>query len=477
MSDYFDELIGITGNQYASKVSEGMLGSVNEYIDTGSYILNALISGSIHKGLPSNKITAFAGESATGKTFFILGIVRQFLADNPSGGVLYFESESALTPEMIEERDIDKTRFIQLPVATIQDFAQQASRVVDRHMEKSEAPLLLCLDSLGMLSTAKEVEDITVGANKVDMTKARIVKGAFRVLTLKLAKAGIPLLVTNHTYKQVGAMFPQDIMGGGCLVDGTNIQMADGSLKNISEIEVGDSVMTMNGNHSVLQTHDFDDKELYEIEFEDGYVVKCSADHKFLVDEEWIRAENIFKDNIVEVDGDNRIMKIVSVKKIPTEKVYDITVEEAEHYILENGIVTHNSGLQYAASNIVFLSKKKEKVGTDVVGNIIHCKNFKSRLAKENKRVDVLLSYDEGLNRYYGLLELAEKYEIFKKVSTRYELPDGAKLYAKQILKDPEKYFTEDVMNRLDEAAKTEFSYGGGKELETEKIETGEDNG
>ena len=477
MSDYFDELIGVTGNQYASKVSEGMLGSVNEYIDTGSYILNALISGSIHKGLPSNKITAFAGESATGKTFFILGIVRQFLADNPSGGVLYFESESALTPEMIEERDIDKTRFIQLPVATIQDFAQQASRVVDRHMEKSEAPLLLCLDSLGMLSTAKEVEDITVGANKVDMTKARIVKGAFRVLTLKLAKAGIPLLVTNHTYKQVGAMFPQDIMGGGCLVDGTNIQMADGSLKNISEIEVGDSVMTMNGNHSVLQTHDFDDKELYEIEFEDGYVVKCSADHKFLVDEEWIRAENIFKDNIVEVDGDNRIMKIVSVKKIPTEKVYDITVEEAEHYILENGIVTHNSGLQYAASNIVFLSKKKEKVGTDVVGNIIHCKNFKSRLAKENKRVDVLLSYDEGLNRYYGLLELAEKYEIFKKVSTRYELPDGAKLYAKQILKDPEKYFTEDVMNRLDEAAKTEFSYGGGKELETEKIETGEDNG
>ena len=477
MSDYFDELIGVTGNQYASKVSEGMLGSVNEYIDTGSYILNALISGSIHKGLPSNKITAFAGESATGKTFFILGIVRQFLADNPSGGVLYFESESALTPEMIEERDIDKTRFIQLPVATIQDFAQQASRVVDRHMEKSEAPLLLCLDSLGMLSTAKEVEDITEGANKVDMTKARIVKGAFRVLTLKLAKAGIPLLVTNHTYKQVGAMFPQDIMGGGCLVDGTNIQMADGSLKNISEIEVGDSVMTMNGNHSVLQTHDFDDKELYEIEFEDGYVVKCSADHKFLVDEEWIRAENIFKDNIVEVDGDNRIMKIVSVKKIPTEKVYDITVEEAEHYILENGIVTHNSGLQYAASNIVFLSKKKEKVGTDVVGNIIHCKNFKSRLAKENKRVDVLLSYDEGLNRYYGLLELAEKYEIFKKVSTRYELPDGAKLYAKQILKDPEKYFTEDVMNRLDEAAKTEFSYGGGKELETEKIETGEDNG
>ena len=333
MSDFLDDLINVSGNEYASKVSDGMLGKVNDYIDTGSYILNALLSGSIHKGLPANKITAFAGESATGKTFFLLGIVKQFLTDNPSGGVLYFEAESALTPEMIEEREIDSTRFIQLPVATIQDFAQQASRVVDKHIENSEAPLLLCLDSLGMLSTAKEVEDITTGANKVDMTKARIVKGAFRVLTLKLAKAGIPLLVTNHTYKQVGAMFPQDIMGGG-------------------------------------------------------------------------------------------------------------------------------SGLQYAASSIVFLSKRKEKVGTDVIGNIIHCKNFKSRLAKENKKVDVLLTYDQGLNRYYGLLDLAEKYDIIKKVSTRYELPDGAKIFGKQIMEDPEKYFTDDIMEKLEIAAQKEFQYG-----------------
>ena len=344
MADYFDELIGVTGNPYASKVSDGMLGSVNEHIDTGSYILNALLSGSLYKGLPSNKITAFAGESATGKTFFLLGLVKQFLTDNPTGGVLYFESESALTPEMIEERGIDTKRFIQLPVSTIQEFAQQASRVVDKHIENSEAPLLLCLDSLGMLSTAKEVEDITGGANKVDMTKARIVKGAFRVLTLKLAKAGIPLLVTNHTYKQIGTMFPQDIMGGG-------------------------------------------------------------------------------------------------------------------------------SGLQYAASTIIFLSRRKEKVGTDVIGNIIHCKNFKSRLTKENKMVDVLLTYDEGLSRYYGLLTLAEKYDIIKKVSTRYELPDGAKLYGKQIAADPEKYFTEDIMEKLEAAANKEFLYGKGSDAE---LSTGE---
>ena len=339
MGDYFDELIGVTGNPYASKVSDGMLGSVNEHIDTGSYILNALLSGSLYKGLPSNKITAFAGESATGKTFFLLGLVKQFLADNLDGGVLYFESESALTPDMIEERGIDTKRFIQLPVATIQEFAQQATRIVDKHIESSGAPLLLCLDSLGMLSTDKEVGDTTEGANKVDMTKARIVKGAFRVLTLKLAKAGIPLIVTNHTYKQVGTMFPQDVMGGG-------------------------------------------------------------------------------------------------------------------------------SGLQYAASTIIFLSKRKEKIGTDVIGNVIHCKNFKSRLTKENKKVDVLLTYDEGLSRYHGLLTLAEKYDIIKKVSTRYELPDGTKLFGKQIAADPEKYFTKDIMEKLEAVADKEFSYGKGSDAE-----------
>ena len=348
MADYFDELIGVTGNPYASKVSDGMLGSVNEHIDTGSYILNALLSGSLYKGLPSNKITAFAGESATGKTFFLLGLVKQFLIDNLDGGVLYFESESALTPEMIEVRDIDTKRFIQLPVATIQEFAQQASRVVDKHIESSGAPLLLCLDSLGMLSTDKEVGDITEGTNKVDMTKARIVKGAFRVLTLKLAKAGIPLLVTNHTYKQIGTMFPQDIMGGG-------------------------------------------------------------------------------------------------------------------------------SGLQYAASTIIFLSRRKEKIGTDVIGNIIHCKNFKSRLTKENKMVDVLLTYDEGLSRYYGLLTLAEKYDIIKKVSTRYELPNGTKLFGKQIVAEPEKYFTADIMEKLEAAADKEFSYGKGSDAELSTSESEEE--
>ena len=118
------------------------------------------------------------------------------------------------------------------------------------------------------------------------------------------------------------------------------------------------------------------------------------------------------------------------------------------------------SGLKYAASSIVYLSKKKEKDGTEVIGNIIHCKNQKSRLTKENKMVDVRLTYDKGLDRYYGLLELAEEAGVFKKVSTRYELPDGSKQFGKTILNDPETYFTDDVMNTIEEHAIKVFKYG-----------------
>ena len=78
----------------------------------------------------------------------------------------------------------------------------------------------------------------------------------------------------------------------------------------------------------------------------------------------------------------------------------------------------------------------------------------------ENKMVDVRLTYDKGLDKYYGLLELADKYKVFKKVSTRYELPDGSKEFGKTIMNNPEKYFTEDVMSILNEAAKKEIMYG-----------------
>ena len=337
MSDFLKEVIKETGNEYASLVSDGVAaGDVSSFIDTGSYTLNALLSGSIFGGLPSNKITAIAGEAATGKTFFALGIVKHFLDKNKDAGVIYFESESALTKDLVESRGIDSKRMVVVPVATVQEFRHQSIKVIDKYLEQAEdkrKPLMFVLDSLGMLSTTKEMEDTAAGKETRDMTRSQIVKSTFRVLTLKLGQANVPMIMTNHTYDVIGSMFPQKEMGGG-------------------------------------------------------------------------------------------------------------------------------SGLKYAASNIVYLSKRKEKDGKEVIGNVIHCKNYKSRLTKENAMIDVRLTYDKGLDQHYGLLDLAIKHGVFKSVSTRVELPDGSKQYAKTINNEPTKFYTKEVLAKIDEAAKREFLYG-----------------
>jgi len=334
---FLDSVIKDSGNEFASIVSDGVAaGDITSFVDTGSYIFNAVVSGSLFGGIPSNKVTALAGESSTGKTFFALSVVRSFLSNNPTGGVIYFESESALSKDMIESRGIDSSRMVIFPVATIEEFRTQAVRIVDKYMKEpkeNREPMMFVLDSLGMLSTSKEMEDITNDKQVRDMTKSQLIKGAFRVLTLKLGQASIPMIVTNHTYDVIGSYIPTKEMGGG-------------------------------------------------------------------------------------------------------------------------------TGLKYAASTIIYLGKKKEKDGTELVGNIIKCEAKKSRLSKEGSKVETRLYFDErGLDKYYGLLELGEKHGVFKRVGNRIAI-GGSNVYPKSILGDPEKYFTDEVMAKLEEAAKTEFSYG-----------------
>ena len=221
-------------------------------------------------------------------------------------------------------------------MVTVESFRSQALKIVDNYLkqpEEARQPLMFVLDSLGMLSTEKEISDALNDKQVRDMTKSQLIKGAFRMLTLKLGQANIPMLVTNHTYDVIGAYVPTKEMGGG-------------------------------------------------------------------------------------------------------------------------------SGLKYSASTIIYLSKKKEKDGKEIIGNIIKAKTAKSRLSKENQQVEVRLYYDErGLDRYYGLLELGELGGLWKNVAGRYEI-DGKKVYAKAILKDPEQYFTPEVMEKLDVIARGTYSYG-----------------
>jgi len=333
--DFLKDIVNEIGGDYTKIASE--IDETETYVDTGSHIFNALVSGSLYGGVSGDKITAIAGESSTGKTFFSLAVVKNFLDTNPDAYCLYFDTEAAINKGLLESRGIPLDRVAVVNVVTIEEFRTKALKAVDMYLKKSEAdrkPCMFVLDSLGMLSTNKEIQDTLDDKQVRDMTKSQLIKGAFRVLTLKLGQAKIPMLVTNHTYDVIGAYVPTKEMGGG-------------------------------------------------------------------------------------------------------------------------------SGLKYAATTIIHLSKKKEKDGTEIVGNIIKAKTAKSRLSKENMQVGVRLYYDErGLDRYYGLLELGEQGGLWKNVAGRYDMGDGKKVYAKAILKEPEKYFTEEVMEKLEVIANGTFAYG-----------------
>ena len=149
MSEFLKDITKAIGNDYAELVDN--VDDTITFIDTGSYIFNALLSGSINGGLPSNKITALAGESATGKTYFLMGIVKSFLDSNPNAGVIYFESESAITRQMVIDRGIDPKRMVLSQVTTVQEFRTQSLRVLDKYLATPEAdrqPMFICLDSL-----------------------------------------------------------------------------------------------------------------------------------------------------------------------------------------------------------------------------------------------------------------------------------------------------------------------------------------
>ena len=332
--DFLMDILNEIGDDFTQLARD--IEDKEEYVDTGSYIFNAMVSGSIFGGVSRNKITAIAGESSTGKTFFSLAVVKNFLDSNPDGYCLYFDTESAVNKGLLESRGIDLTRLVVVNVVTIEEFRTKALKAVDKYLQmptEDRKPCMFVLDSLGMLSTEKEIRDALDDKQVRDMTKSQLVKGAFRMLTLKLGQAKIPLIVTNHTYDVIGSYVPTKEMGGG-------------------------------------------------------------------------------------------------------------------------------SGLKYAASTIIYLSRKKEKDGKEVVGNIIKAKTHKSRLSKENKTVEIRLYFDDrGLDRNYGLLELGEIGGLWKNVAGRYEI-GGKKIYAKQILASPNEYFTDEVMQALDETAQKEFSYG-----------------
>ena len=130
--DFLKEIVKEIGDDFTQLTSD--IDETEVFIDTGSYIFNGLISGSIFGGVSNNKITAIAGESSTGKTYFSLAVVKSFLDTNPDGYCLYFDTEAAVNKGLLESRGIDTTRLVVVNVVTIEEFRSKALRAVDIYL-------------------------------------------------------------------------------------------------------------------------------------------------------------------------------------------------------------------------------------------------------------------------------------------------------------------------------------------------------
>lgn len=296
------------------------------------------MSADIHGGIPANRITTFAGEEATGKTFFVLNILSHYRKMFPDGYILYFDTESAVSKDMFITHNIGtKSLTVDEPI-TIERFRAKAAAFLEAYAKvkekrKDDVPkLIVVLDSLGNLSTAKQEKDALDEESPKDMTRASSAKAAFNILSVKyLARLNVPMIVTNHIYSSMSMYAPKEMSGG--------------------------------------------------------------------------------------------------------------------------------SGLKYLSSTICFLSKSKDKVDDKIVGNIIKVTLKKSRLTKENSQVEVKLNYERGLDRHYGLLDFASKNLIIPREGNRYKFPDGSLHFSKQIENDPSKYWTPELLDRINEKVKEVFCY------------------
>jgi RecA/RadA recombinase len=347
MADFFNDIAKLVGHDIARVAEDGTIADNTTFIDTGSYTLNLALSGSLFGGAPTNKVVGFAALEAVGKSYLIIQVVRNFLAENPNGRVIYNDTEGRIDKEMMEKRGVDVSRVLMLYPESIEQFRNANHQILVNYRERGEKdrfPLLMVADSLTQLPSVKETADAAADKDAGDMgMRAKAWRSAFRVLRQPLSKAKVPMFCTNHTYQSTG-MFPTtEVAGGG--------------------------------------------------------------------------------------------------------------------------------GFKYAADIILLLAKRKDADSEKVVqGNILHIKVAKGWNVKQYSEFRAYLSYTKGLDRYFGLQDIALESGVFKKEATRIAMPDGTKIFEKELLAHPEKYYSKEVLSKIEEYAKQRFCFSDSTETLTELV-------
>jgi len=174
-------------------------------------MLNVALSGSLSGGLVSG-LTVLAGPSKHFKTSFALKMAAQFLKSDPEAVMLFYDSEFGSPQSYFETFGIDLNRVLHTPITNVEELKFDLINQLEQ-LEK-EDKVIIVIDSIGNLASKKELEDALDEKSVADMSRAKALKGLFRMATPYLTMKNIPMLAINHTYKEIG-LFPKDIVGGG----------------------------------------------------------------------------------------------------------------------------------------------------------------------------------------------------------------------------------------------------------------------
>lgn len=274
-------------------ISESSVYHDRESIPTDIPILNLALSGRFDGGIECG-LTGLAAPSKHFKTNIMLKFVSAYMTKHQDAVCLFYDSEFGSPAKYFESFDIDVERVIHTPITTVEELRSDITNQLEAINTGDK--IIIIIDSIGNLASRKETEDALEQKEKSDMTRAKTLKSLFRIITPKLNLKKVPCIYINHTIETI-EMFSKTVMTGGCVVADTLIQTPNG-LKKIQDFQIGDEVITKQGIQKVSHTWTPNTLEngnpiCYEIEFDDGYKVTCSENHKFIVNNNWIEAKDL----------------------------------------------------------------------------------------------------------------------------------------------------------------------------------------
>ena len=406
-----DKLKKATSLPKSEILSESKFFDKREFVPTSVLGLNIALGGELTGGLTSG-LVFLAGPSKHFKTLYGLIMVKAYLSKYPDAVCIFYDSEFGTPKKYWQSLSIDMSRVLHVPFTDIEQLKFDIMQKLDSSKGEGiteKDKVIIFVDSVGNAASKKEVEDAINEKSVADMSRAKSLKSVFRIVTPRLTILDIPMVCINHTYQEIG-LYPKNIMSGGCVVAGTEIIMADGSVKVIENIEVGDLVQTEDGPQRVLAAWDkhglaYPDAECYEVEFSDGYKIICSENHKFKTHDGWKVISELSEDaDILTVYEPTQISKI---KKVEKQDLFDLTVENTNSYAVKNGVLNHNTGPMYSANTVLFIGKSQEKDGTEVTGFNFNITIEKSRFVKEKSKIPIYVDFKDGISPYSGLFDIA----------------------------------------------------------------------